>query len=71
MAEDTLKGCTTQSPLTEVTDEPSLDILWGEQPDPSDAAIDFFIERERKAMRAYHERVNARNVKREAKRNGA
>lgn len=48
------------SPLNEPAVEPTLDILWGEQVEISDEALNFFISKERAAMKAYFERVEGR-----------
>jgi hypothetical protein len=50
----------TPTPLEEPAVEPSLDVLWGEQLEISDEALNFFIRKERAAMKAYFERVEGR-----------
>jgi hypothetical protein len=46
-----------ESPLVEPAVEPSLDELFGVQPEISDEALRFFCRRERQAMKEYHIRV--------------
>jgi len=46
-----------KSPLEEVAGEPSLDELFGAQPELPEAALRYFIKQEREAMREYHRRV--------------
>lgn len=48
---------TTNSPLEELANEPSLDELFGTQPDLPDEALRYFIRQQRVAMREYHRRV--------------
>lgn len=45
------------SPLEEIAGEPSLDELFGEQPELPDAALRYFIAQERAHMVEYHKRV--------------
>lgn len=46
-----------RSPLEEVAGEPSLDELFGEQPELPDEALRYFIAQERAHMVEYHKRV--------------